>query len=266
MTRQRLLAGLVGLMIIATVTGFFVDRDKRLTIWLAKRLHNRQQMVPLLLGYYKNGDRRVKDRVLKTFARLDESALKQLVEVFRTGDPASQSVAAAFLTDVGAPAANALIALLNEDDPLLSARAAGVLIQAREKAAPSLQNAIGNPDRQVRWWVVTTLGKIGPGDPTWVETLNAILTNDADVSVRTAAAAALGEMGSAAKAHVPDLVIVLGHEDPGLRAAAARALGRIGTADPEALAHLTVALTDEDPFVRDNAWAAMMTLQAAPGQ
>jgi hypothetical protein len=61
---------------------------------------------------------------------------------------------------------------------------------------------------------------------------------------RTMAAAALGEIGSHAKAAIPDLIKVLKGSDPAPRAGAASALGKIHS-EPETIIPLLVGLLDD---------------------
>src|SRR5690242_18552067 len=73
------------------------------------------------------------------------------------------------------------------------------------------------------------------------------------VQVRREAGAALGHLGSRAKAAIPDLIGALKDPDNKVRAKAAEVLWGLGPASREAVPALIVALRDRDGDVRLNA-------------
>src|SRR5215813_1203778 len=80
---------------------------------------------------------------------------------------------------------------------------------------------------------------------------------DQDVTVRLAAARALGNIGPEAKEAVPDLIAALKDQDALVRGYAAGALGNIGPGAKEAVPDLRAALKDQDSFVRGSAAYAL---------
>lgn len=102
----------------------------------------------------------------------------------------------------------------------------------------SIQVLAEDPD--VRRAAVEALRRMGPAAvPALIQGLA-----DADPEVRYAAAAALGEIWSAAEPAVPALIPVLADVHPDVRRAAAWALGEIGSAAEPAL---TRVLSDAAP-------------------
>jgi HEAT repeat protein len=264
MTRRRLLllvlAGLVG----GAVTLLLVDRDKRLSLRVARYRCDRTQYVHVLLEYHRTGNERVKNRVLTVFERMDESPVPDLIEVLKDGDPDAKQAALAVLKKFknGDPGIKRLLELLGDDDLAVQDWAATLLMQWGADMVPPLEAALTHPNRQVCWWAITTLGKINPATDATTKGLNMIVVNNPDVALRVAAISALGEIGVKSKEYVPTLVKMLEHQDAETRAAAARALGMIGANTEEAIPNLTLVLADEDAVVRANAWEAIQKIQA----
>jgi HEAT repeat protein len=99
-----------------------------------------------------------------------------------------------------------------------------------------------------------------------LETLTEVLREDKIARNRSAAATALGRLGSAAKASVPALSAALKDKDDGPRAAAAEALGRLGDDAADAVPALLDAYKDPkaDRFLR--IYAAFALGRAARGK
>jgi CubicO group peptidase (beta-lactamase class C family) len=79
---------------------------------------------------------------------------------------------------------------------------------------------------------------------------------------RAAAAKALGELGSRARAAVPELRLALADGDAAVRESAAEALGRIGAADEGTLLSLRRLFSEPDPYVAGKAIAALAGIGA----
>ncbi len=266
MTRKRLLllvlAGLVG----GAATLWYIDRDKHVSLRVARYRCDRKQDVQVLLDYFRTGNDRVKLHVLTIFDRMEESPVLDLMEVLKDGDPDSKHAALAVLKIFrnGEPGVNRLLELLADNDLAVQVWASTLLSQYGAAVVPRLESALNHADRQVRWWAITTLGKISPAADTTTKALNVIVVNNKDVALRIAAIGALAEIGSKSKEYVPTLVSMLEQPDAELRAAGARALGVLGADAHEALPSLTRVLTDEDAVVRADAWEAIQKIQAHP--
>ena len=115
----------------------------------------------------------------------------------------------------------------------------------------------------VVWRAVLALGGIGATELS-LESLRSALRHT-EVRVREGACEALGDMGSAARPVVEDLVGLLGdqRESPGVRGEAAFALGRIG--GPEAAAALAAGLDEEDMWVRYQSAQGLAYTQPSKG-
>ena len=119
-------------------------------------------------------------------------------------------------------------------------------------------------DAEVRISAAAALGEIGPAAkaavPNLIETLK-----DQNGRVRGSAARALGEIGPDAKAAVSSLIEALNDENSGVRADAAHALGRIGPDAKDAIPHLSKTLKDGIAAVRgltvDALWRIAKALQ-----
>ena len=155
---------------------------------------------------------------------------------------------------------------------------------AAAPAAPVLVDALGDPDRFVRWQAARILGKIGPvRTDISVPALARLLHPREDSDVRDAAAYTLYLYGPTAKAALPTLAaaVAAGESDareslikalvsvgpsspdvvpplqealrssfPGVRRAAADALGQLGPVAANAVPDLRLMLNDDDPGVR----------------
>jgi HEAT repeat protein len=103
------------------------------------------------------------------------------------------------------------------------------------------------------------LGQIGPAAvPGLIATLH-----DAQPSVRTGAAIALGFMGISAQAAVPALITLLNDKELEVRQASALSLGAIGPATRELLPALKELARDEDIFVSNAAVTALRKIDPA---
>ena len=126
------------------------------------------------------------------------------------------------------------------------------LLEMGEEAVPALEDALMDPDPQVRAKAAWCLGVIGSERS--VEPLVKAL-GDPSRDVRLGAAGALKKMGSSA---VEPLIRALREGDDELRKEAARVLGDIG--DERAAGSLVEALTDRDERVRGRVVASLVKL------
>lgn len=183
----------------------------------------------------------------------------------------------------------AVIALMEEDDPVIAAGAArmagdlqiaeagpalthvlthphaGVRLAAVEAAvslrasmvAGALQNALDDPDRDVRVAAAKAFGTLryGPAAPVLEAIVTGKTIRSADIGEKVAVFEAFGAVaGEDGVRPLADLLngrSFLGKREPGeIRAAAALGLGRIGSA--AARQALQKAAADDDPVVRSN--------------
>jgi HEAT repeat protein len=134
-----------------------------------------------------------------------------------------------------------------DDLRVRAAVACNILGPMAEPAIPELLEA----SKRSATFNVTMAALSHVGAPA-VNPLISALTN-ANSTVRSAAAGALGYMGPQAEAAAPALVKSLRDEDDGVRARAALALGKIGVGSTEVVSALTSALTEPDMAIRCNA-------------
>ena len=186
-------------------------------------------------------------------------------------------------------------------DPLVANRLAAVeflesLEDAAKPAIPVLVEALGDPNRFIRWAAARALGKMGPERTGLVVPAVATLLRDRDVDVAKQAAwtlqvygdkavaavpalaqaAALGDpevciaamtslstMSPAVAAPaVPALITAVANRDYDVRKAAAETLGKIGSRAREAVPALRVALRDDNASVRRAASDAILSILA----
>ncbi len=107
-----------------------------------------------------------------------------------------------------------------------------------------------------RAYACARLQEIGPAAEAAVPALVVVLGDD-NWSVRSSAASALGRIGPAAEAAVPALSEALKDDDTDVRSSAASALGRIGPAAEAAVPALSEALKHDDSGVRRSAAFAL---------
>lgn len=189
-------------------------------------------------------------------------------------------------------------------DPLPALRRQAVMMlelleDLARPALPALAEALGDPDRYVRWSAARAIGNIGPREASFaVPGLAKLLADDSN-HVRLAAMATLEAMGRLAAPAVPALaqaamhgdsetrvaaIGVLGHLGPSsgagaipalieslttsnarVRRAAATVLGSYGPAAVAALPALRRAVGDEDQEVRMCASEAILNILLPPG-
>jgi HEAT repeat protein/lysophospholipase L1-like esterase len=189
----------------------------------------------------------------RALASLGEEAAPAVPALVAALDDSSRVVRAAVawaLGDVGAAAAPAvphLCRLLQEADPFVRSGAAyglGGIGSAAKPGVPPLVARLGDPDERVRWRAGDALAKIGI-EAGSVEPLVRLVRDEGGPG-RGLAAEALGRLGPAAHASVPDLMAAVSDPRTDVRWRAVWAIGRIGPAAGGAVPTLRAALADPD--------------------
>jgi HEAT repeat protein len=144
---------------------------------------------------------------------------------------------------------------LNDPNPEVRKEAISNIGDLRAEAAAALPrlNEIARHDHiSLRTWAISNgLGRIGAAG---VPALRELLS---DPTVRTVTVIAIGEMGPAAEAAVPDLIKILDDNRPLTRMMACESLAKIGPAARGAIPALTKKLQDEHGGVRRDARDAL---------
>jgi HEAT repeat protein len=205
----------------------------------------------------------------------DAQALAGLVQGLRSEHQEVRCTAKRALVQVGSPAVDPLLSIMNDDNAVVREAIARVLgeigdrravsplisslrdnsVHVRKNAAHALGRigdaqavkpllaAIEDSDPRVRQAAAEALGLIG--DLQAVVML-AAATEDSDSKVRQTSAKALGQLGDSRAA--ARLIALLKDSSPNLRQAAAEGLGDIG--DPDAVRSLVQGLEDKSADVR----------------
>lgn len=149
-------------------------------------------------------------------------------------------------SSIGKPAVTPLIALLDDNDPLVRRHAVEALGRIKDpEAVEPLIVVLNDSDPLIRRQAVDALGNIR--DSRAAAPLISVLSNKDEISyIRASAAEAIGEIRESSA--VESLISALADKQWDVRSRAAKALGRIG--DPRALEGLIVALRDGDAIVR----------------
>jgi HEAT repeat protein len=184
-----------------------------------------------------------------------------LVQALKSADVHVRTEAAEDLGLIGAPAADAVPALLklSEHDPvplarLAAAKAVALIDPRNESAVPRLVGALKDQAASIRRRAAESLGDLGPGARSAVPDLVKAI-KDPDPIVSRASIDALGQIGPDAEAAVPALIEAL--KEPNTRGAAVDALGLIGPKAQAAVGALEKVLQGEDVTVR---WATASAL------
>jgi HEAT repeat protein/protein-S-isoprenylcysteine O-methyltransferase Ste14 len=180
--------------------------------------------------------------------------VKLVEEMKRAGDWRRKSRIADALADIGGPAADPLIGLLDEPDPEARQEAARALgLVGADRAVGPLLVKLSDENVDVRIKVVDALGRLRAEEA--VEPLVAILESRVKDLSRVAAVA-LGRIGS--ETAVEPLLGFLDSPNWWDRAAAVDALGEIGSED--ALELLLARLEGEDVHVRRSTVVALLKI------
>jgi HEAT repeat protein len=142
----------------------------------------------------------------------------------------------------------------------------------RQYVIPVLTEGLKDRDQGVRRTAASAFQELRPSDyETALPQLIAAL-REGDLDVSCFSAEAIGRMGNAGKAAVPELIKALAgaspgspHEGPQLRKFAARALGDIGPSANLAIPALKNALNDPNPYFQVEAAAALARIEPTNG-
>jgi serine/threonine protein kinase/HEAT repeat protein/Tfp pilus assembly protein PilZ len=209
-----------------------------------------REAIPDLVGALKDESRFVRAAAAAALGAMGPSAkdvVPDLVGALRDENANVRWRAAAALGEIGPEARAAIPALLSalEDRD----------VSTTDAVALALEKVIGKPEPSPQPRPEPPIPE-APGTAD-LGSLILSLTTDDDQSVRWRAAAALGDMGPAAKEAIPALTGALEDKDNTVRCEAARALGRMDSAAKEAVPALAAALRDEDEVLRHHAAAAL---------
>lgn len=251
----RIVLGLVGLLLAATVLFYLLDPDARLKGALrGDPWYNGR---PATAWHDDLADPDEITRSLAAEKLRDPAAIPVLEHLLRSAGPAEPRwYAADVLGQIGEPAraaGPALVAALQDPDPTVRK----VAVQSVGKLAPEVPGAVPAlvelfPDVGA----VRAIAEFGLAAGDAVPKLTALL-DDPDPTVRRNAARTLGRIGDAAKSAIPALTARLADPDPPVRQYAARALGWIGPAAASTIPELVKLLADPDPVARQGAVAAL---------
>lgn len=182
-----------------------------------------------------------------------------LIALLEDSDPILVAAAARLAGEMQvSEAASSLIGLLSHADAAvrLAAVEAAIALKASMVAA-ALETTLQDPEREVRVAAARALGelKYGPAAGTLAKVIGSKRIRQADITEKVAVFEAYGVTGGAEAVDILDGLLnkkgLLGkRESTEMRAAAALGLGRI--ADPAARTALEKATQDEDPVVRSN--------------
>jgi len=189
-------------------------------------------------------DQQVRQHALHALSRIGEPALPTMQAALADGKAHSKEEVIDELGYFGEKAEVAIPALLPSlsDEKLRQAviHTLGKIGQPAESALPALGEALKDKDPEVRRAAIVAMGPIGKKS---IPLLQQALK---DKDLRLEAAAALGLIGKAAAAAVPDLCLLLQDPEPEARRKAAAALGSIGSERQEVIPALMQALTDKE--------------------
>jgi HEAT repeat protein len=180
-----------------------------------------------------------------------ESAATKLVECAFDSDELVRRAALRAIRSINPPAEVTeplVMKILEEGDPSVIMPALHTLAEDGVKAVPRLRERLKH--ERAAYWACVVLAAIGPEAKDAVPELVEVLGNQ-DPDTRMQALLALGEIGPDAKAAVPAILKSLQTDEfDDVRNAAAFALGRIGQQSDEINAALVAAAKSGKPFLR----------------
>jgi HEAT repeat protein len=193
----------------------------------------------------------------------DVAAIARFKPLLDDYNPWIRSDACEALGRIG-PAAKAaapeLLAAMKDSAAQVRIHAAWALgeIDAGAPAIPALIEALDDEDSEVRRYAANALLKHGRlAEPAVAKLIERLQSDDPGAYM---AAAALGEIGSPAKAAIPHLITALKKETGLLRAEYAQALGKFGPDARDAIPVLLPLTKDGDPDVSRIALAALKNI------
>ncbi len=284
---RRVVAVVVGLLVVAAVLFYLFDPDARLKGWVRGDPWFRGRSAAAWQNDLRSPDENTRAAAVRQLKEGGAEAVPVLEWVVKSGGPAeARWEAADVLGQIGPdarPAGPALVAALKDPDPRVrevtvqalgelapdvpgavpalvelfpdvkAIRAVAEFKEAGADAVPKLTELLTHSDSVVRWNAARTLQKIGPASGPAVPALVARMLSDPDPAVREHAAEALGPIGPAAHSAVPDLVKALDDPEPMVRRDAVRSLGEMGQAAKAALPKVQALKADPNQRVREAA-------------
>jgi HEAT repeat protein len=203
-----------------------------------------------------------------------ESLATRLVDVWKHSDRDRRGRAGYALERMDLASARALELALDDSDADLKLTAIGILarIGKRNPTTPAinglalaLARALGDSDDRVRFAAAVALTDIGTPAKAAAPALHQAL-RDKDERVRLHAANALAGMRDSGADTVEILVASLGNSDPFTRQSAALSLGWLGPQAKSAVASLLHALADTDNIVRLYAADSLARIDPSNGE
>ena len=240
--------GQMGSGALAALSGMLTHSDKyvrRNAVWAMGKLgRHAQPALAAICRALKDQDPRTASGAAQAIGIMGEAgadAIPALTEAMRGTNIVLCRLAAKALSQIGVPAVSTLVTHLQHADPFVRGEAAlaiGWLGPAAKAAVPYLTQVVrGRESRSMRDTPPPS-GKLSrisvnaidePENPTPIANPVSDISSPEEVC-RVFAAQALGRMGSAATAAVPELKIAARTGPEALRKAAAQALGQIASA------------------------------------
>ncbi|OWK43585.1 HEAT repeat domain-containing protein [Fimbriiglobus ruber] len=231
-----------------------------------------EEAVPALVRSLRHINPLVRANAAEALGKLGPAAadaLPALVTAAKDADGNVRSRAVCALSEV-APAddpapCRVALDLLADADSLVRAAAVEALAQhgaADESIAAAVLPLLEDANDQVKFQVIRAAPKLLGPAPEVVDGLIRRLLEDDSAWIREGAAAALGQLGSAAVAAGPSLLRAAQTGETAVRLQAVRAMVMIQP--PEAVAAFSTALQDADPEIRKIASAGWIKAGAVP--
>lgn len=202
-----------------------------------------------ILPYLKHRDLVVRSHAMRRLAELGEPAVDPLIAAL--ADDGVRWLASGALINIGSDAIRKTVLALKNRNAAVRRNALFILRQLEARAAaPSIQEALSDPDPGVQVQAIQTIAQFGG------EGAHRLVRAKADSAVpqiRDAAIEALPKFGSESISTLSSLLDYGKPDD--VRVAAIRALGAMGTR--ESLIYLNRSLEDPSPLVR---YYAVLTL------
>ncbi|MGE5189389.1 MAG: HEAT repeat domain-containing protein [Gemmatimonadota bacterium] len=195
-----------------------------------------------ILPYLKDRDLAVRSHAMRRLVDIGERAVDPLIGALAEED--TRWLASGALINIGNDAVRKTVLALKNGNPAVRRNALFILRQLDARAAaPSIQEALSDPDHGVQVQAIQTIAQFG-GEG--AQRLVRAKTESIVPAVRDAAIEALPKFGAAS---IPALSALLDYGKPDdVRVAAIRALGTMGTR--ESLTYLDKSLADPSPLVR----------------
>ena len=213
----------------------------------------------------KGKDSRLEIEAVEALGRIGPEAIPPLTELLRDKEVWVRLKAAIALGMIG-PEAKAAVPALTEllkdkysQVRLVAAMTLGDIGPEAKAAVPALTELLKDEDSEVLASAASFLVRIDPEKAKILISVLKDMDRKAGLSVRQAAAKALGKIGPEAKTAIPALTELL--KDKEVRLDVAEALGKIGPEAKTAVPALTELLKDEKQQVQDAATEALKKIR-----